>query len=126
MREGRHESVGRIQNELLNRIDELLSPAGGASATERILACRLLGTLASLKGTTTTSQVDLARCVQLLHQELAARREVEVAEEAAAVLGRLVASGIGLAVAPEMIEAELTRCLVSLQGEPSLAAIDLF
>ena len=114
MREGRHETAARIQSELLSRTADLLAPNSHASAQQRISACHLLGGLAGLRGGTTASQVDVNKCLQLLHQEIASKREVEVAEEAALMIGRIVCSA-GL-IAPELIEAELSESLSNMQG----------
>lgn len=116
MREGRHETAARIQAELLGRIEELLAPSSNAPAEQRIAACRLLGHLAGLKGSSTaTSQVDLPKLILLLHQELSSRRETEVAEEAAVVLGRIVCSA-GL-LSAELIDTELSQSLSRMHGK---------
>jgi hypothetical protein len=114
MREGRHEMAARIHSELFTRIGELVGPNSTARVEQRIAACHLLGGLAGLKGFTSASQIDVSKCLQLLHQELGSRREAEAAEEAALTIAKIVCSA-GLS-ASELIEAELSRSLNGMQG----------
>ncbi len=121
MREGRHEAAARIQTDLLSRVGEVLAPASNAACEQRIAACHLLSVLTVLRGGTSASQIDLGKCLQLLHQELESRREVEGAELAALMIGRIVCSA-GL-LASELIEAELSESLLHMnENDPGLLA----